>query len=75
MKINWSLRFHNKVWLTTLLAVVCTFVFNLLELFDIQVNVDQEQVLQLGAAILSLLSALGVVIDPTTPGIGDKKEE
>ncbi len=75
MKINWSLRFHNKVWLTTLLAVVCTFVFNLLELFDVQVNVDQEQVLQLGAAILSLLSALGVVIDPTTPGISDKKEE
>ncbi len=75
MKINWSLRFHNKVWLTTLLAVVCTFVFNLLELFDVQVNVDQEQVLQLGAAILSLLSALGVVIDPTTPGISDRKEE
>ncbi len=58
-----------------MLAVVCTFVFNLLELFDVQVNVDQEQVLQLGAAILSLLSALGVVIDPTTPGISDKKEE
>ncbi len=75
MKINWSLRFHNKVWLTTLLAVVCTFVFNLLELFEVQVNVDQEQVLQLGAAILSLLSALGVVIDPTTPGISDRKEE
>ncbi len=75
MKINWSLRFHNKVWLTTLLAVVCTFVFNLLELFDVQVNVDQEQVLQLGAAVLSLLSALGVVIDPTTPGISDRKEE
>ncbi len=75
MKINWSLRFHNKVWLTTLLAVVCTFVFNLLELFEVQVNVDQEQVLQLGAAVLSLLSALGVVIDPTTPGISDRKEE
>lgn len=75
MKINWSLRFHNKVWLTTLLAVLCTFVFNLLELFEVQVNVDQEQVLQLGAAILSLLSALGVVIDPTTPGISDRKEE
>ncbi len=75
MKINWSLRFHNKVWLTTLLAVVCTFVFNLLELFEVQVNVDQEQVLQLGAAVLSLLGALGVVIDPTTPGISDRKEE
>ena len=71
MKINWSLRFHNKVWLTTLLAVVCTFVFNLLALFGIETTVVQEQVMQLGAALLSLLSTLGVVIDPTTPGVSD----
>lgn len=53
MKINWSLRFHNKVWLTTLLAVVCTFVFNLLDLFGIETTVAQEQVMQLarGAAV------------------------
>ena len=48
MKINWSLRFRNKVWLTTLLAVVCTFVFNLLDLFGIETTVAQEQVMQLG---------------------------
>ena len=54
MKINWSLRFRNKVWLTTLLAVVCTFVFNLLDLFGIETTVAQEQVMQLGAALLSL---------------------
>ena len=54
MKINWSLRFHNKVWLTTLLAVVCTFMFNLLDLFGIETTVAQEQVMQLGAALLSL---------------------
>lgn len=70
MKINWSLRFHNKVWLTTLLAVVCTFVFNLLDLFGIETTVAQEQVMQLGAA---LLSTLGVVIDPTTPGVSDSQ--
>lgn len=73
MKINWSLRFHNKVWLTTLLAVVCTFVFNLLDLFGIETTVAQEQVMQLGAALLSLLSTLGVVIDPTTPGVSDSQ--
>lgn len=73
MRINWSLRFRNKVWLTTLLAVVCTFVFNLLDLLGIQTNVEQEQVIQLGAALLSLLSALGVVIDPTTPGVNDSE--
>ena len=72
MKINWSLRFRNKVWLTTLLAVVCTFVFNLLDLFGIE-TVAQEQVMQLGAALLSLLSTLGVVIDPTTPGVSDSQ--
>ena len=73
MKINWSLRFHNRVRLTTLLAVVCTFVFNLLDLFGIETTVAQEQVMQLGAALLSLLSTLGVVIDPTTPGVSDSQ--
>ena len=73
MKINWSLRFHNKVWLTTLLAVVCTFVFNLLDLFGIETTVAQEQVMQRGAALLSLRSTLGVVIDPTTPGVSDSQ--
>ena len=73
MKINWSLRFRTKVWLTTLLAVVCTFVFNLLDLFGIGTTVAQEQVMQLGAALLSLLSTLGVVIDPTTPGVSDSQ--
>ena len=72
MKINWSLRFRNKVWLTTLLGV-CTFVFNLLDLFGIETTVAQEQVMQLGAALLSLLSTLGVVIDPTTPGVSDSQ--
>ena len=43
MKINWSLRFHNKVWLTTLLAVVCTFVFNLLDLFGIETTVRRSR--------------------------------
>ena len=43
----------TKVWLTTLLAVVCTFVFNLLDLFGIETTVAQEQVMQLGAALLS----------------------
>lgn len=71
MKFNWRIRFRNRVWLTTLLAVVCTFVFDLLQLFGVQTNVEQEQILQAGAAILSLLSALGVVMDPTTPGVSD----
>ena len=73
MKINWSLRFRNKVWLTTLLAVVCTFVFNLLDLFGSETTVGQGQEMQMGAALLPLLSTLGLVIDPTTPGVRDSQ--
>lgn len=46
---------------------------NLLDLFGIGTTVAQEQVMQLGAALLSLLSTLGVVIDPTTPGVSDSQ--
>lgn len=45
----------------------------MVDLFGIETTVAQEQVMQLGAALLSLLSTLGVVIDPTTPGVSDSQ--
>lgn len=72
MKINWSARLRNKVWLTTLLAAVCAFVFDVLALVDVVPSVTEGTVMQWVATLLSMLSAFGVVIDPTTPGIGDK---
>lgn len=59
------------MWLTTLLATVIAFVFDMLALLDIAPAITETSVMQAITALLTLLSALGVVIDPTTEGTGD----
>lgn len=71
MKINWKVRLRNRVWLTTLLATLCAFVFDVLAMLDIAPAITEDAVMQAVTALLTLLSALGVVIDPTTEGAGD----
>lgn len=71
MKINWRVRFRNKVWLTTMLATVCAFVFDVLAMLDIVPAVTEDAVMQAVTALLTVLSMLGVVIDPTTDGASD----
>lgn len=73
MKINWKVRLRNRVWLTTLLATLCAFVFDLLAMLDVAPAVTEDVVMQAITALLTLLSALGVVIDPTTEGAGDSE--
>lgn len=71
MKINWKVRLRNKVWLTTMAAAVCAFVFDMLAMLEIAPAVTEDAVMQAVTAALTLLGMLGVVIDPTTEGAGD----
>ena len=71
MKINWRVRLKNKVWLTTALATVVAFIYDLLTMLDIVPPVEQNLVMGVITAVLSMLTALGVVIDPTTAGASD----
>ena len=71
MKVNWKVRFKNKVWLTAFFAAIVTFVFTMLGMFDIFPAVTENQIMRLINAVLMFLSLTGVVVDPTTAGIGD----
>lgn len=71
MKINWKIRLRNRTWLATVLATIVTFVYDLLAMLEVVPSVDQNGVMNLITILLSLLTALGVVIDPTTPGAAD----
>jgi phi LC3 family holin len=73
MQINWKVRFKNKVWLMAFLTFAVSTVYQLLGLFDIVPTLTQDAVMQAVAAILQLLSLLGVVVDPTTKGLGDSE--
>lgn len=71
MQVNWSVRFKNKVWLTTFITFIVSTVYNLLAAFDVAPAVTQDSVLQVVSAVLQVLSMLGVIIDPTTKGVSD----
>lgn len=73
MKINWKVRFKNKPWLAALIALVVTFIYNLLSAFDVVLPVEQDNVMAVVTAVLTMLTGLGVIIDPTTPGAGDSE--
>lgn len=71
MKINWKLRFQNRVTLTAIVLAVIALVYQILGICGIVPAVSQETIVQLAGAVINLLVLLGIVVDPTTDGIGD----
>ena len=73
MKVNWKVRFKNKIWLGSFLSLIVGFVYSMLALFDVFPEVTESLVLQLMNQVLTFLGLIGVIVDPTTAGIGDSE--
>ena len=71
MKINWKVRFKNPTWLTMFLSLIIGFVFNILKMFDIVPTITENQIMEVVSQVLTFLGLIGVLVDPTTSGIGD----
>jgi phi LC3 family holin len=71
--MNWKVRFKNKTWLTAFVALIISFVYQIIAMFDIVPAITQDSVIQAANIVLMLLSAMGVLIDPTTTGITDSR--
>lgn len=71
MKLNWRVRFKNKVWLGSFLSLIVGFVYSMLALFDVFPEVTESLVLQLLNQVLTFLGLIGVIVDPTTAGLED----
>jgi phi LC3 family holin len=72
-KMNWKVRFKNKTWLAAFIALIISFVYQVLAMFDIVPAITQDSVIQAANLVLMMLSAMGVLIDPTTTGITDSR--
>ncbi len=71
MKINWKVRLRNPAWVTSLLAMIVSTVYQLLAMFDVAPALTEDALMQAIAAAVQLLTLMGVLIDPTTKGLGD----
>ena len=74
MKINWKVRFRNKLWLGSFLSLIVSFVYSMLSLFDVFPDLTENTVLELLNQILTFLGLIGVLVDPTTAGLGDSEQ-
>lgn len=73
MNINWQARFKNPVFWMTVIPAAVAFVYTVLGTFEVVPALSEDMVLNLAAAIITALTTLGVLVDPTTAGIGDSK--
>lgn len=71
MRINWKIRIKNKAWLLAIVGAIISLAYQIMELAGYTPTIPQEKLLDLITAALTILSLLGIVIDPTTDGIND----
>lgn len=74
-KINWKIRLQSKVFVISLLGLIFLLVQQILAIFGISWDyaVINDQLTQVINTVFLLLALLGVVKDPTTPGIEDSE--
>lgn len=72
-KINWKVRFKNKLWLGSFLSLIIGFVFSMLRLFDVYPEVTEDRVVMTVNNVLTFLGLFGVLADPTTEGLFDSQ--
>lgn len=73
MKLNLKVRLKNKTFWITAVPALITLIYAILALFDVVPAVAEETLMRVVAAIFSVLTVLGVIVDPTTKGIGDSE--
>lgn len=74
MKINWKLRLKNKTTLISLLVLIIGLIYQILSFFNVVPKISETQITNIIILVVNILVAIGVVVDPTTPGIKDREE-
>lgn len=72
-KINWKVRFKNKVWLTSFISLIIGFVYNVLKAFDIYPILTENLAMNIASQVLTFMGMFGLIADPTTEGLYDSQ--
>lgn len=73
--INWKVRLRNKAFWLAFIPAALLLVQTIAALFGFALNLGDigDKLLAVVNAVFALLSILGVVVDPTTQGVGDSQ--
>lgn len=73
MKINWKVRFNNKQFWIEIIPALLLVAQLVLDLFGVKFDFGEigNKLVGIVNAIFVVLALLGIVVDPTTPGVVD----
>lgn len=71
MKINIKQRFKNKTFVISLITLILATIYQILGMFDIVPKVSEDTLTGVLMLVVNFLSALGILVDPTTEGLND----
>lgn len=69
--MNIKLRVKNPTVVLAIISAVLTAVYSIATTLGYEAPIDQEQIIVVVNLVLSLLTGLGILVDPTTKGISD----
>lgn len=75
MKINLKARAKNKVFWLTMIPALCLLASQVCRLFGVEIDLTfiSEQLTGIIETLFVILGILGIVVDPTTKGLGDSE--
>lgn len=73
MKINWKIRLRHKQFWISLIALLLVLTNQIAGIFGYDFTIYNEKVTVISETILSVLTLLGIIIDPTTKGFSDSE--
>ena len=73
MKINWKVRLKNPVFWMTIIPALISLVYSMLGAFGIVPRITSSELESGVGMLISALTTLGVLVDPTTNGLGDSR--
>lgn len=73
MRINWTVRFKNKLFWVTIIPMILLLVQQVCALFGVSLNFSKlsESLVSIVGTVFSILALIGIVADPTTKGLSD----
>ena len=73
MKINLKARLNNRVFVLSASALIVTFIYQVLSIFNVVVPVSESEASELVGLFVNILAFFGILVDPTTQGLSDSQ--
>lgn len=74
MKINWKVRLKKKTFWVAIFSATLIFVQSIAQSFGYDLTGLGDDLTEKFNAFLTLLTVMGIVVDPTTKGVSDSNQ-